>query len=202
MEGFKEVQKLELPLLRRVLNSGIVRKNTVAVDGGAHVGGWTAEMAPRFRHVYAFEPANVNYQRLTRNVARFENVLPLQFALLDAPRRVRMLCESKPHSTTSLYFEDAEDGVKALALDSLRLKNVGLIKLDLEGSEPLALIGMMKTIMQCRPVMIVEVSKLVARYGFLIDAVPRMLAEAGYRCVAISEPNRVFVPQELAHKWK
>lgn len=195
------MQARELALLRRVMNSGLVRKNSVAVDGGAHVGGWSAEMAPRFRHVYAFEPAAENYDRLSRNVADMDNVLPLNFALLDRPRMVNMRCTEKPRSTTSLYFEDGDE-VKAIPLDQLGLNNVGLVKLDLEGSEPLALHGMAGTIVRCRPVMIIEVSKLVTRYGFLLDAVPRFMHQLGYRQVAISEPNRVFIPQEVSRKWE
>lgn len=61
---------------------------------------------------------------------------------------------TEPLFGTIDYFDRA----KTIAIDDLNINNVGLIKLDLEGNEPMALDGMWRTIDQWRPNMIIEIS--------------------------------------------
>jgi FkbM family methyltransferase len=63
-------------------------------------------------------------------------------------------------SSTGIRVEPngAMDMVKTIALDDMSIPNIGLIKLDLEGSEPEALNGMWKSIGKWRPNMIIELS--------------------------------------------
>ena len=49
-----------------------------------------------------------------------------------------------------------------ITIDSLELKNVDLIKIDIEGCEKMAIWGAKKTIERCRPVVIYEFKKDVS----------------------------------------
>lgn len=98
-------------------------------------------------------------------------------------------------SSTGIRVEPAGaiDRVKTIALDDLNIPNIGLIKLDLEGSEPEALSGMWKSIDKWKPNMIIELSD-----GYLgEEKVKQMISQIqshGYSITTASNQNYFFEP--------
>lgn len=181
-------------ILDEVFASGLVRDYSIAVDGGANVGDWTSRMLDQFDNVYAFDPAVECCEHLHK---RFPNggVHVFNSALLDRQCRVSVVSPNRKPFSQKRYVEPSETGdVSAIPLDMLDLKSCGLIKLDVEGAEGLALLGAANTIQKHRPVLIVEFAwDLVERFGHTEDSVLRIVKALGYRHVMGTFPDRVFV---------
>jgi FkbM family methyltransferase len=133
------------------------KRKRVAIDGGAHIGLLSAPMLRQFKRVHAFEPAPDNFECLELNCPSAK--LTRHRAALAERSGVGVLhgMDGKPmgHSLES-FRGGATLEVTTIALDDLRLSNVDLIKLDLEGGEYAALLGAQETITRCRPVVLIE----------------------------------------------
>jgi FkbM family methyltransferase len=164
---------------------------TVAVDGGANTGDWTAAMAGAFNRVHAFEPAPDMAIHLRRRFETFSNVEIHEQALWDTAASVSVTADAKRQDQPRSRFVVPNGSVPAIPLDSLKLENCGLLKLDLEGAEPLAIKGAEQTIRTCRPVMIVECKKFRGRYDTPKDA-GEMLKGFGMKAVAKHGPDVIF----------
>lgn len=129
-----------------------------AVDIGAHVGIFSRDFAQRFARVIAFEPMPSTRECLLRNVPGNVDVKP--FACGSHPGKVRMVRSTKNSGGSRIVAPDADiDGLieaEVVTLDSFGLEAVDLIKLDVEGFEPDAILGAEETMRRCRPVVIVE----------------------------------------------
>lgn len=195
LEGQRQYQADEAEdTLARVFP--LVTTFDVAIDGGAHVGSWSVLMAGRFARVLAFEPNPVTNDILSRNVLPYPNIELRRQALLDRHCRAIMKPNKTGRRLSAWWVEPAKRGdVEAVAIDDIGLENVGLIKLDLEGAEPLALIGAKATIARCRPVLVVEIWGLSSRYGVGVDAVYRTIESMGYvEEFMANHVDHVFVP--------
>lgn len=128
-----------------------------AVDVGAHIGCWTLELAKRFGRVVALEPHPENFAALSRNVARHDNVRRMPLALADCSTARRMSHVGRVNSGEWHLSRDGDGPMVPVApLDSLVLRDVGLVKLDVEGAEHLVVAGGEATLRACRPVVVLE----------------------------------------------
>lgn len=130
-----------------------LKKNDIIVNIGAHIGYFSLMAALKVGnggHVFAFEPAPVNFHLLLKNIKlnKFKNITAIRLAILDKKKK------------TNLYFSDTNTGdhrvfnsgdhrkyieVDAVSLDEFfdkRNKNINFIKIDVQGSEIKVLEGM------------------------------------------------------------
>jgi FkbM family methyltransferase len=146
----------------------IVREGDVVVDLGANIGYFTmlaARLVGKDGRVYAFEPEPRNYDLLLRNIELngYQNVTAIQKAVADRPGSVKLfICPyDTGHHTINKY-----DGIQAYRPDYVNKRKefieveqvsldeffqevttpVDVIKMDVEGSEMLALDGMERLI--------------------------------------------------------
>lgn len=130
-----------------------VRGRIHAVDVGAHVGLWSRVMALDFEKVTAFEP-------VADHIACFERNIPDQRVQLHAVALAEKAGELRfaPVADNSGNAAVGDDGeaVKARTLDSFRLRDVDLVKIDVEGFEVPVIIGGEKTLKREKPAIIVE----------------------------------------------
>ncbi len=196
MKGQKQQQVVEVETLHRVLEMEIVEDYRVAVDAGAHVGTWTALMSVHFRKVIAFEPNPATFEALVTNVGDLGNVDMHCQAVMDKACAVRLF-EPKPGKTSTGWQveADATGTTKGVAIDDLDLDHCGLIKIDVEGAELLALRGADRTIRRYRPVLIVEFAGLSARFGHTDRMIQGHILASGYRELFRCGVDRVFVPK-------
>jgi FkbM family methyltransferase len=171
VRGF-EIEKLDAALAH-------VRQFRTAVDGGAHIGTWSAQLAGRFEDVIAFEPAPDTYACLERNVAGLPNVHTLRMAL-GACRRTGVMVDdpSRPGNTGARYLGEGS-GCPVERLDELAIAHLDFLKLDLEGHEYFALLGAERTVKACRPVMVIEEKAFPGRYAVEPRAALDLLASWG-----------------------
>lgn len=134
---------------------GFVTDWSVAVDGGANVGLLTHKIAERFETVHSFEPAADTFECLVKNTAHLEHVICSNLALGET---VRVVGIDGPMSNSGARQIDPDgDGIAMVSIDSLDLPSLGLLKLDIQGYEYLALLGAEDTLRRCHPVCVIEV---------------------------------------------
>jgi len=172
---------------------GLVRDWSAAIDGGANQGDWAAEMASRFQNVYAFEPADDMAELCARRFSDQKNVAVAHKALWNVKASVSIHPPiGEPTKTLARYVQPGGD-IDAVAIDDLGLPSCGLIKLDLEGAELLALEGAISTLSRYRPVVIVECkNRLLERFGASKKQLLEFLSDMGAREVHRLNPDRIF----------
>ena len=177
-----------------------VKDWSVAIDGGAHVGTWTRVMSQRFGRVIAVEPSADTREALLANLATFwcDNVEVRAVALGDAVGRVRMTLDAgsraeQMKNTGARHVVDGGD-VPLERIDDWGLESLGLLKLDIEGSEPRAIRGALETLQRCRPIVIYEEKGFGRRYGDTPGAAARALKSIGYRLITTVKMDHVWGP--------
>lgn len=172
---------------RSHLNAALARvtKWDLAVDGGGHIGTWSKPMAERFAKVVTFEPSADSFACLARNLAGIGNVQLRHQALGATPGRARMTLEGHDRAielkNTAALFVRPGDDVEVITLDSLELPALDFFKLDVEGSEVVALQGAEQTLRKYRPLILYEDKGLWKRYGYKRNAVAIFLDTLGAR---------------------
>lgn len=142
---------------------------SLALDIGAHIGTWTRQLAGRFGNVLAFEPDREMFGYLTRNTEDIGNVRALALALGRSGGRVGFRREPQHHNSMGYVVPDGprpgDDWAIMIALDALALADgVGLVKIDVEGSECDVIAGARGTILASRPVVVIEQNWCSDRY--------------------------------------
>lgn len=132
-----------------------VRQFRHAVDIGANVGLWTRVMAVCFDRVTAFEPSYECHEAFRLNNQASDKWICHDVALGNERRMITL--NTKLRSTGFTKVDDAGDlVVEQRTLDSFDLRDVDLIKIDVEGWEHNVVKGAVETIRRCKPVMIIE----------------------------------------------
>ena len=133
------------------------RFRRVAVDVGAHVGLLTRKLAEMFERVISFEPDPRNFECLEANTRKFKNVTLYNKALGEQPGLVSMDRQDLANTGNRQVVEGGK--IERVTLDSLRLEELDLLKIDVQGYECYVLEGATKTLRYCRPTVILEVEK-------------------------------------------
>lgn len=117
------------------------------IDVGAHVGSWTITLAPKFAHVYSFEPQRDPFYCLCGGVALSglsERVTARNLALgeMGGPWEATIRAQTPDGGTGSIVkevkvglFDGHHETVQGARLDDFEFSNVGLVKVDCEGAE-------------------------------------------------------------------
>lgn len=185
---FNDRGGIQVDHLRKVLE--LVTDWSIAIDGGAHVGSWARLMAEKFKEVHSFEMVPETYACLEKNVGYLKNVKLHLKALGEANRHMGI---NREGSTLSHHVSEGDD-VEMVAIDSLNLSGLGLLKLDLEGYEYHALQGAKQTIQKYWPVIILEEKGHANRYGLAPDICSQTLKSWGYQMVWRAKPDKIFTP--------
>lgn len=200
MHGYY-VGEFEFHLLRFMLAH--LRDGAVMLDIGAHHGEFAVPVAYELKQrgwrsqVWSFEPDPENLRCLQHNLAQnglaeFVRVQPV--AVSDvASDHAELLCPADNSSNTladnaEYAIGDELATVKRTTVRSVRIDDVAfdapvaVIKLDIQGSEPEALKGAMKTITRDRPVLVLEVVESWPRAKEVED----ILAALEYRAYGLT----------------
>lgn len=142
-----------------------------SLDIGANLGLFTYDLARLSSHVYAFEP-NPFPLRVLRSVAD-ANVTVLPIAVSDRSGEAELVvprtAKGWSNNGASLAKSGAADAVRLTvacrAIDDLDYRNIGFIKIDIEGHELAALKGMERTLARERPNLFIENERVHAGAG-------------------------------------
>lgn len=177
-----------------------VTDRSLAIDGGAHVGTWTCVLSQLFEQVIAIEPSPDTFEALAANVERLncDNVMLRQVALGAEPGTVSIApldAKAVALKNTGARFTRVGGPIPCITIDSLDVKTCGFIKLDLEGSEPMAIQGARETLQRCRPILCFENKWLWSRhFGLPKDIVVRELASLRYRLLGQVSHDQFWGP--------
>jgi FkbM family methyltransferase len=179
---FKGADVFELDNLELALS--FVKNFKVAVDGGAHVGSWTRHLSYKFDLVAAFEPNHHNFECLVLNTLECNNVVLSRVGLSDMDEEVALA-----HGNNSGCWHAVKGkGVKLSPLPDYGA--LDFVKLDLEGYEEKALIGMLSQLQKYRPVVLIEEKDLP--HQPLNYSARLLLQNLGYKELATSGRDVIF----------
>lgn len=187
---------VKLPELNAVLRH--VTDWSIAIDGGANAGTWSRQLNERFARVIAVEPARDTCEALRHNMRQFgcSHVEVKSVALGSAPGFVSMHLDEKGErlKNTGARFSMEGGDIPVETIDSWHLPSLGLLKLDVEGSEAMAIRGAKQTIKRCRPVILYEEKGHWRRFGLKRGAVEHLLTKMGYRLAEELRIDRIWTP--------
>jgi len=130
------------------------------IDVGANVGLWTFYMAKKGVEVHSFEPSPKPYLILRKKAEDYPKVKVYQCALGEKNYTTELNIHIASGHDSLLKSE--EDFVRRISinvktLDSFKLQNIGLVKIDTEGFEVPVLMGAKKSILRNKPRLIIEI---------------------------------------------
>lgn len=155
---FKLGYEPEMDLLPSLCHPG-----KTSLDIGANIGMFTSRLFPHSRSVIAFEP-NPYLAGLLRN--SFDETVKVEQLALSCTNGVKQLTfPSGQHALGSIQSEKFHNldmdsyEVKTCRLDDLEIPHTGFIKIDVEGHELDVLEGSVNTLVQDKPVLLIEIEE-------------------------------------------
>jgi FkbM family methyltransferase len=170
----------------------------VVVQAGGNAGMWPRRMARIFSQVYTFEPEPKLYECLQFNCA-VNGIMTFPYALGAVPGRAALeFPETRRNlGATCLRPGGGPGEIAVWTIDNLDLRACDLIQLDIEGYEPLALLGAKETIAKYRPVLMLEDKNLSAKYGYPQGFWRNHPAIPGYKLMDTINRDVILVPGEV-----
>jgi FkbM family methyltransferase len=197
----------------------IVRQGDTVLDIGANVGAHTLQLAKLVGSngaVIAYEPTAYAVYKLRQNLALnpglVQRVTVAQMMLTDSDDRTP---EQEIYSSWPLNSEKnvhaghrgqlkSTEGSRALKLDShlqsLNVKKVDFIKMDVDGFECHVLGGAMATLENCQPAILMELSPyLYSEHGKSLDDLLSLLSRAGYSMFHLDHKSELPMDARRIH---
>jgi FkbM family methyltransferase len=145
------------------IRDNLIKKNGIVIECGSHHG-MTAIMLSSWvgskGKVYAIEPSSFNYSVLLKNIKinNIKNIKPLKYAVGNKKEKV-YFNESSDYSMGSSVSNKKKNStlVQQITIDNLNLKNISLIKIDVQGYVYQSLAGMKKLISLEKPNLAIEI---------------------------------------------
>lgn len=140
-------------------------KGNVIIDGGGYIGDSAivfCEQNPS--RIYSFEPVDLLYEKLVETIELNGNIKelvePIKLGLSDKEEEVKIFGVD---SGASLYTSQKDDfqKIRTTTIDKFvsekKIEKVGLIKLDVEGSESKVIEGSVETIRKHKPILLISI---------------------------------------------
>ncbi len=155
----------ELNLIERYFKNRLTNK--VTIDLGANIGNHTVAFSKFSKEVYAFEPNPFIFDLLKINTKRIKNIKIFNFGASDKNISVnakipKLNCGGgslkldKKNSKANQFHETLFNLKPLDQMPTLKRKDIGLVKIDVEGHELFALRGMEALLKKNKPIIIFE----------------------------------------------
>lgn len=169
---FKRFWALKTHELHYLEYSGL-KLGDVVLEGGVYDGETTKQFALRVGaegKVFAFDPLGDRYAKETLSTLRDErnsvDIVPC--ALWDKPADLVFVDDGAATITREVTKEETPEATPATSVDTFvserALKRVDLIKLDVEGAEPMVLRGALDTMTEFRPSLAISIYHGINQY--------------------------------------
>ncbi len=170
------------------------------VDVGANIGVYTllaASLVGEGGLIECFEPDPVALARLRENLAINSVAAAHVYAAAVGAAPVRGVPFVKDRDSTGRIQTRLDEGEPVISVPCVQLDQVllerqyAMGKLDIEGAEPLALMGAENSLVrQNPPVWQIELNGLLRAYGFAEQGFADWIAERGYDCAVYDADRR------------
>ena len=132
-------------------------KQRTILDIGANIGNHSVYFANFLNYdtIIAFEPIKENFELLKINMAEYKSIGLANIAVSDKSIPLFMNFHNENYGASAVN-SDGERQVSAISIDSIMLREVSLMKIDVEGHEPFVLDGANETIYRCKPLILIE----------------------------------------------
>jgi len=166
-------------------------KNRIFIDIGANIGSYSLSLCRHADHAYAFEASRSSCEMLRDNAERngIKNVTVVHRAVYNTDgEKVRLRLSNDTAGNNSLFFNEGGlvEEVETMTVDNYittgGIHPVGVIKVDVEGSELYAIQGAENTIRENRPIILCELNSGACRLsGYDVNDLYRSIVLFGYR---------------------
>lgn len=161
-ESYKNGNIYESDLVNKILRE-YIEKSKVIVDVGANIGTHCVSYGNMNNNckIYAFEPQKELFEILSKNVKlnNLENTIKLYNKALGHKfdkLNLQPVPENQPFNKGGTGIGVGGEECEVVTLDSLNLDSCDFIKMDVEGAEPLVIMGGIDTIKSYKPVIMFE----------------------------------------------
>lgn len=187
------------------LLEALAADSSTILDIGANMGWYAVHLAKAARkagaRLHAFEPIPASFAALGRNIdlnSLAEQVSCHATGLGEREDRVTFYVpttDGTPAASRVPLFENQPNVEIVCSIQRLdewtrsgAVNGIGLIKMDIEGSEIFALRGGLKTLQRDLPVIFCEMlRKWSAKFGYRPDDILALLSPLGYECWAVTD---------------
>ena len=167
-----EIPKFEV-VMKYVTNNG------VCIQAGGNIGVFPHLLSKEFEWFYSYEPDLANFKAMKLNTIG-DNVSCF-FSAIGEKESKGIMRVIDPTNIGAHRIEFNEGGIPVETIDSKLYSEVGLIWLDIEGAELLALKGGIETIKAWKPVIVLEMAGHSEHfYGIPESETEGWLKELGY----------------------
>ena len=189
------------PKIAKILTEN-TKEGTCAIDMGAYIGTHTLSLVdavgPKGK-VYTFEPQPWAYNGILKTLEKngIKNTKVYNVGLSSKKDTLRFCSDSSGSSSICKERRPSKKvwaeiyNIPVITLDSLNIKNISVMKIDVEGHELEALQGAKKTIIKSKPVIILEVWK---RRGQRLKLITDFLSSINYSIKNISADDFICKP--------
>lgn len=167
-----------------------------ALDIGANIGSHTMYFIKKWgvKKVWSFEPVPSTFAILRKNIEindLGEKVVLENVGVGEKEYHASVKEEIKYNRGGTSIQEDSTGPFEVKTIDSYRLSDISLIKIDTEGYELKVLQGAEATIVKNRPIILAEIA------DDNIESVRNMMRKWNYKEARHSGENYIFLPGEL-----
>ncbi len=182
-------------------------KKGIFIDVGANIGKYTIMVGKKIKgKVIAIEPEEKNFEILKKNIElnNLKNIIPVRSACSSKSKKRKFFLDRQGIGTHSFYKikigkTDKIIYIKTERLDNLisknlekkEIKEISLIKIDVEGAEADVLKGTKKTLKKYHPKILVEVWNNKS-----LEKVRKILLPLGYKEKKLNKENYLFNKEE------
>ncbi len=176
-----------------------IKVGDTVLDVGANIGAYSVRMAQAAGNegkIYAIEANPVAFECLEYNCRNLTNAIVIHAAAAAANDSQAYMIQEANVGASHISDSSPDYACQTMTIDSLELVKCNLIKMDIEGFEPLAILGAMKTIRRCRPIIFIELNDgVLARYGFNKDSILNPLLALDYKLEFLESKHSLDYPQ-------
>jgi FkbM family methyltransferase len=136
-----------------------ISKKNVCLQAGGNVGIWPLKLKDHYKEILSFEPDPALYQCMVKNLEKIKNVKCFNYALSDKSEDATFCRSGKSGTGFTTKDDTVRDEmckIKSVTIDSLNLKTLDVMFLDIEGFEEYALKGAEDTIKRLKPIIHIE----------------------------------------------
>ncbi len=178
---------------------------TVA-DIGANAGYYSLIASPKILsgRVYSFEPSPLSYKELKENITlnKISNIIPINMGISSLTTESSFYISNADNTgmsglTRAGNFSGSVETIQLTTLDEFvrkeEIDKIDIIKMDIEGAEVQALMGMQNTIAMHRPIIFAEVcQELLTRFNNTVNEIYVLMKAKDYKAYQLMPENGIM----------